>query len=211
MYSVYMHTTPSGKRYIGITSKNPRERWAHGYRTNLHFCNAIKRYGWQNITHEVLFRGLSKEEAEEKEICLIKLYDTTNPEKGYNIASGGHSNRGYHHSEETKNKIRERLKGVKHTTERRKNQSLARKKVWTRPQYRDQMSRSHIGKLMGINSPSSRRINQYDMNGALLETFDSIMDAERALGIDHRMISDCCNKKQKTCKGFKWRYAESEV
>lgn len=30
MYCVYKHTTPNGKVYIGITSKNPLKRWNNG-------------------------------------------------------------------------------------------------------------------------------------------------------------------------------------
>lgn len=29
-YTVYKHTSPSGKVYIGITKKKPEYRWNHG-------------------------------------------------------------------------------------------------------------------------------------------------------------------------------------
>ena len=29
-YSVYMHKTPNGKIYIGITKQKPIKRWLHG-------------------------------------------------------------------------------------------------------------------------------------------------------------------------------------
>lgn len=29
MWSVYKHTSPSGKVYIGITSRDPTKRWAN--------------------------------------------------------------------------------------------------------------------------------------------------------------------------------------
>ena len=68
-YIVYMHTSPSGKRYIGITSKNPPEkRWLNGrgYR-NEYIKNVIQKYGWDNFEHEILFNCLTKSEAEQKE------------------------------------------------------------------------------------------------------------------------------------------------
>lgn len=30
MYSVYKHTAPNGKVYIGITGKDPEKRWLNG-------------------------------------------------------------------------------------------------------------------------------------------------------------------------------------
>lgn len=211
MYSVYMHTVPNGKRYIGMTAKRPEERWAGRYTNNKQFRADICLYGWENIKHEVLFSGLSRAEAEEKERELIAAYDSTNPCNGYNIAKGGPSNSGYHHSEETKNKIRSSLLGVPHTDERNKNSAAAQKRIWSNPDYRKKMSAAHVGKNRGGDHPFSKRVNQFDLQGNFIQSFSCITDAERLLGIDHRMISDCCNKKQKTCKGYKWEFAESEV
>ena len=44
-FTVYKHTTPSGKVYIGITSVDVKDRWmsGHGYRHNSYFENAIKK------------------------------------------------------------------------------------------------------------------------------------------------------------------------
>lgn len=73
MFCVYKHTAPNGKVYIGITGRNPLARWngGNGYRNNPHFWNAICKYGWDNIRHEIIMSGLSKEESEQCEIMLI--------------------------------------------------------------------------------------------------------------------------------------------
>lgn len=121
-----MHTSPSNKVYIGITSQKPKTRWGNGrnYSSNEYFYRAIKKYGWDNFKHEILFSNLSLKEAKAKEIELIAFYDSTNPEKGYNITSGGESGNGYHHTEMAKQKIREAMKrrpspmkGKKHSEE----------------------------------------------------------------------------------------------
>lgn len=90
-YCVYMHTTPSGKKYVGISKNNAVKRWdcGRGYQGNTHFFNAIMKYGWININHEILYENLSEQEAKEKEIELIKKYDLTNRTKGYNKSYGG--------------------------------------------------------------------------------------------------------------------------
>ena len=56
-WCLYRHTSPSGKVYVGITSKPILRRWnnGNGYRTCKNFWRAILKYGWDNIIHEVLF------------------------------------------------------------------------------------------------------------------------------------------------------------
>ena len=63
-YCVYCHTTPSNRKYVGI-SCDPRKRWndGKGYSKNYVFYRAIRKYGWENIKHEILFDGLSREDA----------------------------------------------------------------------------------------------------------------------------------------------------
>lgn len=112
-YSVYKHTSPSGKIYIGITSQEPKKRWANGlsYRHQRYLSTAIKKYGWDNIKHEVLFENLTKEQAEQKEIELIAFYKSNDRRYGYNIENGGKAKGRC--SEETKKRISEAQKGHK--------------------------------------------------------------------------------------------------
>lgn len=90
-YSVYMHTSPSEKVYIGITKVKPTRRWGRGsrYKQHPHFYAAIQKYGWDQIKHEVLFTNLTKEQACEKERELIDRYKATDRRFGYNDKSGG--------------------------------------------------------------------------------------------------------------------------
>ena len=90
-YVVYIHISPSNKRYIGITSQEPKRRWQNGkgYYKNIHFTKAIEKYGWDNFEHIIVVRDLNEESAKWLEIELIRVWDTTNPNKGYNISLGG--------------------------------------------------------------------------------------------------------------------------
>ena len=110
-YKVYKHTSPSGKVYIGITCQELRRRFMNGrgYKQCPRIANAIKKYGWDNFKHEILFEGLTKEEAEKKEIELIQKYKSNDKRFGYNIDNGG--NTSGTHSEATKRKISEGNKG----------------------------------------------------------------------------------------------------
>lgn len=58
-----------------------------------------------NIEHVLVARGLTKEEAHWLEEELIKIYDTTNLDKGYNIAKGGKGPKGVNRSCDTRNKM----------------------------------------------------------------------------------------------------------
>ena len=85
MYCVYVHTFPDGKIYIGQT-QNANRRWysPESYKSNSDMYSAIKKYGWDNIKHEIICLVNSKEEAEEKEKLYIVWLDAENPSVGYN-------------------------------------------------------------------------------------------------------------------------------
>lgn len=94
-YLVYKHTFPNGKVYIGITKQKPNQRWrkGEGYKGSSSVFNAINKYGWDNIKHEILFVNLSREQAEQKEIELIDFYKSFDEKFGYNLEKGGSVNK----------------------------------------------------------------------------------------------------------------------
>lgn len=91
MYYIYCHTFPNGKRYIGITRTSPKRRWGKGrnYNTCPLMDRAVRKYGWENIKHEVIDTAESREEAEVKERQYIEQFMSDQPEHGYNILPGG--------------------------------------------------------------------------------------------------------------------------
>lgn len=118
-FCVYEHLFPNGKRYIGITSKKPTDRWENGsgyektHQSAMYY--AIQKYGWDNIQHNILFEGLSFEKACAKEKELIAYYKTNirryGDAYGYNLTDGGEGTLGHQCSEETKQKISQAIKG----------------------------------------------------------------------------------------------------
>lgn len=91
-YFVYKHTVPNGKVYIGITCcENVELRWygGFGYKQNKAFYEDIKKYGWENIAHDVLYKDLPPKDARRIEIELIEKYNATDPKFGYNLDDGG--------------------------------------------------------------------------------------------------------------------------
>lgn len=88
-WTVYVHTSPSGKCYVGITQMNPLDRWknGNGYRKQ-GFFNAIQKYGWDNFKHEIIAEHLTEDEACRMEITLIKELNAFGV-GGYNHDTGG--------------------------------------------------------------------------------------------------------------------------
>lgn len=94
MFTVYEHRcTKSNKSYIGVTKNTVELRWAQkeskARNTNLKYAifEAIRTYGTDCWEHNVLWQGVDVKEAYDKEIELIKKYNTYM--NGYNSCLGG--------------------------------------------------------------------------------------------------------------------------
>lgn len=212
-YTVYKHTSPSNKVYIGVTSYNPESRWrkGNGYKTNSYFWRAIKKYGWDNISHEILYENLSKQQAENIEILLIKQYNSANHKFGYNIELGGSLSGKM--SEETKQKISKSKKGKKASEESKKKMSISRKgegNAFYGKSHTDE-SKNKIGLSNSQKSWKGKFGKDHNKSKQCLciETgiiYFSTREAERITGIDHSSINRCCNEKQNQAGGYTWKY-----
>lgn len=216
-YCVYMHVCPNDKKYIGITYQEPKKRWksGHGYKKNNHFFNAISKYGWNNIKHIILFQNLSKEQAEEMEIKLIRDYKTNNRLFGYNVANGG-EHRGKT-SEETKRKISLANKGINNGMYGKISPNRGKKYS---DEFKLKLSESHKGQIpwnKGIPSKKEtilkwKESNKYRMKRVkCIETgviYASVREAERETGLYRSNIICCCKGKTNTCGKMHWIYVD---
>ena len=159
MYSVYMLTSPSGKKYIGMTSQNVNRRWesGRGYSHNAHLTQAIRKYGWNAFEKEVLFDNLEKAEAERLEREYIKMFDTTDRTNGYNILPGGDVSAG--HSEETKRKISETMKCLQTPEVLARKAEVSRNKVWT-AEAREKCRKANLGNKNALGIVRSAEVRK---------------------------------------------------
>ena len=174
MYCVYKHTSPSGKVYIGITSMKPEKRWrgGKGYKDNVYFTSAIEKYSWDNIKHEILFTGLTKEQAEQKEIEFIKLYNSTDRKYGYNIESGGNHLGKISH--ESRLKMSLSHKGVPLSERHKAGLKEGRRKREVQPNTGKRLT-DEWKKAVALGLAKS--VSQYDLEGNLIKTYVSQIQA----------------------------------
>lgn len=144
-----MHTSPSNKVYIGITSQEPLKRWGNGsnYSKQKYFYAAIKKYGWKNIKHEILFSNLTEEEAKQQEIELIAKHKSTDRNYGYNLTLGGDGVKGYVPTEETKQRTKATMKKLYSNPEFREKQRLAHRRGENHPFFGKTFTEEHKEKL----------------------------------------------------------------
>lgn len=209
-YKVYIHKFPNGKAYIGITRQEPKIRWGggNGYVRNEYMYRAIKKYGWENIEHIVLFDGLSKNDACEVEKELIKKHKTNNKNFGYNIESGGQCSS---LAESTKQKLREAHTGKRASKETKDKMSASRKRFLSEnPEYYQKNLENIMCAVEKAAELKRKSVIQYDLDGNFLAVWNSTREAERVLGIYHSHIAKCCNKvpKYNTAGGYRWEYAD---
>lgn len=219
MYVVYKHVTPNKKIYIGITSQKPIYRWdnGNGYKDNAHFFKAIKKYGWENIEHFILYDKLTKGEAEAKEIEMIALLDTTNPKKGYNLRKGGAtcsfsketiekmrlSHIGKKASDETKAKMRKSRKGKTATYGMLGHKHSEKTKELMSEKAKQRFMRC-ASALVGEKNPRAAKVCNIETG----EIFANIKDACEKYGVSHSAISNACRGVSKTSAGYHWQYVK---
>ena len=203
-YIVYIHTCPNGKVYIVITSQKPTKRWGNGkgYIRNEHFYNAILKYGWSNIKHDILYENVSKEFACKKEQELISKYKSNNRKYGYNNSIGGEfGSLGIKYSEQKKIEISIRHKGEGNPFYNKHHTEEAKKRIKSKLIGRKHTDTEIINMIKA--SPKKKRVYQYTTDNKLVNSYESKRQAIRETGIDMGKV--LINKK-KTAGGYRWSY-----
>jgi len=55
-----------------------------------------------------------------------------------------------------------------------------------------------------------KRIDQYDENMEYIKTYNSLYEIEKEYNVSRTAIRFCCLGKNKTCRGYIWRYADED-
>ena len=213
-YKVYVHISPNGKRYYGITCQEVEKRWKNGkgYYKNEYFTKAINKYGWDNFEHIVIARGLTEEEAKWTKIKLIREWDTTNPEYGYNETHKGNAqtekakkkiseaNKGHTHTEEAKKKISKTHKGKPQTEKHRNKIGESNKSKTQTDETKEKISKKNKGKAY----KKQTRVYCVELD----RYFETVREASEYIGRNRCSLSNALDKENRTCGGYHWLRAE---
>ena len=153
-YVYKITNTINNKSYIGISIHEPtkgrikKHLSGHGNRI---IANAVKKYGKDAFTYEILEANVFDEFLPDLEVAYIAKFNTVTPH-GYNLTSGGEKNKSP--SEETRRKLSEFNKGKILSAETRRKMSKANKGKTLSKEHRRKLSEANKGKT---HSAETRR------------------------------------------------------
>lgn len=192
----------TNKVYIGITNQGSGARYRHhwyesriGEPSPIH--RSMAKYGEENFTLEIIDFSDTYDELKEKEKYWIKQYNSIDRTIGYNLTEGGDGTFGRKHSEETKEKIRQKALGRKLSDETKKKMSDIRRGKCSDKQ------KEHLSKLQ---DQCKRKVYQYDKNGEFVAEYDSIIEAANANGLNKDTIRRQLKNPPKNLKDHRIKF-----
>ena len=158
----------NSKIYIGQSRLNNNNYFGSGRKLK----SAIKKYGKENFSCEILEKCKTKKELNKKEKYWIKKLNSQNNNIGYNIAKGGSS--GNFHSDESKKKMSKLnlgsnnpMFGVRHSKEFKNKLSI----TMTGRLHSDETKQKISNSLIGIirSDETKQKISKIHKNKILSE------------------------------------------
>lgn len=229
----------NGKRYIGKSINIESRFWYHknslmkdvrSKDTNRYLFNAVKKYGIENFSFDILesFDSIPDAELSDREIHWMDFYQTCSRENGYNLrrdsstktevhpetllllsvsnSGEGNPNWGNFWTEEQKQSMRQiavdrHSSGLYYGEEWRAKISEASKKIWL-----DEEKKARMAKAVAL-STSEYRFYQYDkVSNELIRVWENMWDIMEANPDYHKIaIYSVCNGHKKSYRGFVWR------
>jgi hypothetical protein len=188
--------------YIGI-SKGTKP---YNHRAN---SNAGRNDIWKRISEktewevEILMTDLTWKQAQDKETEFIKLYGRINNNTGIlaNMTDGGEGGAGVVITDETRKKLSERSKSRIISKESREKMAAKLRGRKLPGWQKEILRKAALGKDVYW---CKKKVDQYDLEGNFIRTFDSVSDITKILGINN--ITKVLNGKRSHAGGFIFVY-----
>lgn len=172
---------------------------------------------------EIMLDNLTWEEVKFKEVEFIKLYGRKNLGLGplYNLTDGGEGAKGAICSIETREKRRINATGRKQSVETVEKVRLSHLGSKRSAQAKLNISKSKQNKEFikiatdNLKSPNrltnlikacNKKVLQYSLSGEFLKEWPSSTEILKNYKIGQPNLSLCCNGKQSTCGGYRWKF-----
>lgn len=208
-YIYKITNTINNKIYIGQTRYTIQKRWIEhcetSSRLNYPLYKAMRKYGQDNFIIEEI-EQISDELLNEREIYWISFYNSYAPSGyGYNVTLGGEGNRLYEQKQ-----IYEMWDNGLCITEISEQTGADRHivtdilKSYKNYSIEESEKRGHEF----LWSKRGRKVNQYDLKGNYITTFNSLMDAQRQTGIAQKNIFSVVSHKSYSAGGYQWKYID---
>ena len=215
----------NGKRYIG------QRKYYGDYENYLGsgsvLKKAIKKYGVENFSKEIIEECKTKEELSQREQYWIDYYNAVNSDDFYNITCGGDGGfgsgenspwYGKHLSDATKEKLSISKKGDKNPFYGKKHDLNTKKKMSDKAKLRkhtieerEKMSKGikeNHADYSGSKNPRAKKVIQYDKDNNYIKTWGCSKEASDELGICSNSIRQCCRGKYKSAGGYIWKFVQ---
>lgn len=201
----------TNKIYIGITNQGSGARYRHHwYESRIREPSPIHRsmakYGEDNFTLEIIDFADTYDELKEKEKYWIKQYNSTDKSIGYNLTEGGDGTFGRKHSEETKEKIRQKALG------RKVSEETKRKMSETRLSKCSDKQKEHL-RAISLQTKAIP-VLQYSKNGEFIARYNSVAEASSITKVHRDTIEKQLKKPLKNTQDWRvkfiWKSEENE-
>ena len=197
---VYKATnTVNNKSYIGksinFKSRYKKHKYAKYY--NTYFHRAIRKYGFDAFVFEILEDDIPIDQLIVRENYWIDHYRTLDKDYGYNLRKDSKESSGWSHSDEAKIKIG--LSGIGRVPW---NKGLHPEHILT-----EEGKKSFTQKMSGGGNPNAKTVEQYTMDGKLINVYDSATTAAKLLSISFGGICRAARGERKSYKSFIWKYS----
>lgn len=208
-YTVYKHTGPTGKVYIGITRQRLAKRFdgGNGYKHCPHFSAAITKYGWSSFETTVLLEGLTKADAEAAEIRLIAEHKSADRKYGYNTDLGGFAPG--RASAETRAKMAEHMRGDNNPTRKYGHPMQGKHHTAESKRRMSEAAKARTGRVVTADTRAKLRASQKKIPVRNLDTgkiYASIHAAAEDTGTQPTKVCAVCQGKRKSTGGYRWEY-----